>query len=80
MSRTVYGEYTLLPDQYPRKGRPAAGPISTSKNNDDDDDTKFVKSRLAAFSRGELTVRMNLLGACIARDRPDSSYLEVLKA
>ena len=41
---------------------------------------KFVKSRLAVFSRGELTVRMNLLGACIARDGPDSSYLEVLKA
>ena len=38
-------------------------------------DTKFVKSRLAVFSRGELTVRMNLLGACIARDGPDSSYL-----
>ena len=47
---------------------------------DDDDDTKFVKSRLAVFSRGEPTVRMNLLGACIARDGPDSSYLEVLKA
>ena len=46
------------------------------KNNYDDDDTKFVKSRLAVFSRGELTVRMNLLGACIARDGPDSSYLE----
>ena len=40
----------------------------------------FVKSRLAVFSRGELTVRMNLLGACIARDGPDSSYLGVLKA
>ena len=46
----------------------------------DDDDTNFVKSRLAVFSRGELTVRMNLLGACIARHRPDSSYLGVLKA
>ena len=39
-----------------------------------------MKSRLAVFSRGELTVRMNLLGACIARDGPDSSYLGVLKA
>ena len=49
-------------------------------NYDDDDDTKFVKSRLAVFSHGELTVRMNLLGACIARDGPDSSYLGVWKA
>ena len=47
---------------------------------DDDDDTKFMKSRLAVFSRGELTVRMNMLGACIARDGSDSSYLGVLKA
>ena len=46
----------------------------------DNDDTKFVKSRLAVFSRGELTVRMNLLGTCIARDGPDSSYLGVVKA
>ena len=46
----------------------------------DDDDTKFVKLRLAVFSRGELTVRMNLLGTCIARDGPDSSYFGVLKA
>ena len=51
-----------------------------NKKNNDDDDMKFVKSRLAVFSRGELTVRMNLLGACIARDEPDSSYLGVLKA
>ena len=34
-----------------------------------------MKLRLAVFSRGELTVHMNLLGACIARDGPDSSYL-----
>ena len=27
-----------------------------------------------------LYVRMNLLGTCIARDGPDSSYLGVLKA
>ena len=46
----------------------------------DDDDTKFVKLRLAVFSRGELTVRMNLLGTCIARDGPDRSYLGVLMA
>ena len=44
---------------------------------DDDDGTEFVKSRLAVFSRGELTERMNLLGTCIARDGPDSSYLGV---
>ena len=50
------------------------------KKKNDDDDTKFVKSRLAVLSRGELTVRINLLGTCIARDGPDSSYLEVLKA
>ena len=57
-----------------------AGLNKKKKNNYDDDDTKFVKSRLAVFSRGELTVRMNLLGTCIARDGPDSSYLGVLKA
>ena len=50
------------------------------KNYYDDDDRKFVKSRLAVFSRGELTVRMNLLGTCIARNGPDSRYLGVLKA
>ena len=50
------------------------------KNYYDDDDTKFVKSHLAVLSRGELTVRMNLLGICIARDGPDSSYLGLLKA
>ena len=31
------------------------------------------------FSRGELTVRMNLLGTCIARDGPYCSYLGDLK-
>ena len=45
----------------------------------DDDDTKFVKSRLAIFLRGELIVRMNLLGTYIARDGPDSSYFGALK-
>ena len=57
-----------------------AGLNKKKKNYYDDDDTKFVKSRLAVFSRGELTVRMNQLGICIARDGPDSSYLGVLKA
>ena len=61
-------------------GKEIAGLNKKKKNNYDDDDTKFVKSHLAVFSRGELTVGMNLLGACIARDGPDSSYLEVLKA
>ena len=32
------------------------------------DDTKFVNSRLTVFSYGELTVELNLLGICIARD------------
>ena len=54
--------------------------MNKNNNYDDDDDKKFVKSRLAVLSRGELTVRMNLLGTCIARDGPDSSYLRVLKA
>ena len=30
------------------------------------------------LSRGELMVRMNLLGTCITRDGPDSNYLGVL--
>ena len=51
--------------------------LNKKKKNNDDDGTKFVKSRLAVLSRGELTVRMNLLGTCIARDGPDSSYLGV---
>ena len=46
-------------------------------DDDDDDDTKFVKSRYAVFSRGELTACMSLLGTCMARDGPDSSYLGV---
>ena len=60
-----------------------AGLNKKKKNNyddDDDDDTKFMKSRLAVLSRGELMVRMNQLDTCIARDGPDSSYLGVLKA
>ena len=57
-----------------------AGLNETKNNYDDDDDMKFVKSRLAVLSRGELTVRMNMIGTCIARDGPDSSYLRVLKA
>ena len=39
-----------------------------------------MKLCLAVFSPGELTVCMNLLGTCIARDGPDSSYLGVLRA
>ena len=54
--------------------------LNKKNNYDEDDDTKFVKLRLAVLLRGELTVRMNLLGACIARDGPDSSCLGVLKA
>ena len=59
-----------------------AGLNKKKKNNYyyDDDDTKFMKSRLAVLSRGEMMVRMNQLDTCIARDGPDSSYLGVLKA
>ena len=54
--------------------------MNKKKNNDDDDDTKFVNSRLTVFSCGELTVGMNLIGICIARNGQNRGYWRVLKA
>ena len=48
--------------------RTGAAHLGLNKKYYDDDDTKFVNSRLTVFSCGELTVGMNLLGICIARD------------
>ena len=60
--------------------------MNEKKNNDDDDDddddddTKFVNLRLTVFSCGELTVGINLLGICIARDGQKRCCWRVVKA
>ena len=52
VSRTVYGEYTLLPDQYPRRARPAAGPMALAYGTPNATKFRFFLTRLIGRNFG----------------------------